>query len=83
MNWSLEKVVRQAVVLYEAERVGQDANGDVHGENFWRSHRDTAIYALRGTATPVSQSEVEDIIEAWNHEPVAPCASADQSKGDE
>lgn len=69
MNWTIEKVVRQAVVLYEGQREEAMGLGDLQGEQFWESHRNTALYALRGVDTPVSLEEVAAFIERWNNEP--------------
>lgn len=69
MNWTLEKVAGQAVVLYEGERRDAVEREDLQAEQFWEGHRNTALYALRGTATPVTEEEVEEFIRRWNHEP--------------
>jgi len=69
MNWTLETVAGQAVVLYDSLREDALAKGDEQGIMFWEGHRNTALYALRGTDTPVTEDEVDLFVQAWNAEP--------------
>lgn len=75
--WSLAKVVCQAVCLYEQLR--KEANDFDSDENdpeaeavdeqavqFWTSHRDTALRALRGSADMViTQEDVNQFVHNW------------------
>lgn len=69
MNWTTETVTKQAVVLYNMLREQALAEGDEQGIMFWESHRNTALYTLRGTDTPVTEDEVDLFVQAWNREP--------------
>lgn len=64
-RWSLEDIAIQAVVLYEGCRKEADEKEDVQSEMFWRSHRNNVVYALRGTETPITEDEVEKLMEQW------------------
>jgi len=65
-KWSLEDIAMQAVVLYEGEREHAVEQDNLQAIQFWESHRNNAIYALRGTDTPVSEDEVTKLITQWN-----------------
>ncbi len=69
MNWTMVDVAKQAVVLYEGLREEAERKHDAHGANFWASHRNTAYYAIRGTATPVTEEAISRLIDDWNHRP--------------
>lgn len=80
--WTLREVAEQAEVLYEEQRRDAEANGDVQGENFWASHRDTVRHALEFGSGIVFAPQRADGVGAPSCNPLADRALTSASSRD-